>query len=84
MDTVILASIFRISVNDYPTRFGLLWMIFVEHSGCGCIRFCERLKKQSIPVRYQFALSCPDHVLFSSFDLIHNDLLVIFNSLDAI
>jgi hypothetical protein len=60
-----LALILRISVNDYPTRFGLLWMIFMEHSGYGCIRFCGRLKKQSIPVSYRFALSCPDHVLFS-------------------
>ena len=49
------ALIVCISDNDYPTRFGLLWMIFVEHSGCGWIRFCGELKKQGISVSYRFA-----------------------------
>ena len=58
--------------NDYPTRFGLLLMAFVEHSGSDLIQFWEELRNRvflfCIDYTPTLLLSCAIRFLF---DLIH-------------
>jgi hypothetical protein len=70
--SILAMRIYCLFDNNYPTRFGLLLMAFVEHSGSDLIQFWEQLRNRVFLFCIDYSptlfLSCDIQFLF---DLIH-------------